>query len=103
MYWGMEYLGSDILSLVVATLSFSIFFVNSPKAIGSSLLPFIMTSVVPILMTSSVVVLLIYLELVADLDAIDVGVGVFSLCPMRDWSTFVAKNSGRLYRTLTGD
>jgi hypothetical protein len=52
-------------------------------------------------MISSVVVLLIYLELVADV--IDVGVGVFSLCPMPDWSTFMTENSGILSGAVTGD
>jgi hypothetical protein len=89
MAWSI--LGSIVL--VVAILSYSLLLLaDLTKVIGPSLSPLIMTSIMSILMTSPAVVLFLALELMAN----STDVGVLSLCPKMDRSTFGAEYSGSL-------
>jgi hypothetical protein len=73
----MEYFGSAILldALVFSSLSI---LADLPKIIDPSLFSYMMTSIVPILMMSPFVVPL-------------AAIYISSLCPLPDWSAFLAE------------
>jgi hypothetical protein len=81
----MEYFGSVVLMAVVSF--YLLVLADLPKIIGPSLFPCITTPAIPILMMSLFVVLLA---------AVDI-------CPMPDWSAFVAEWSDNLAGPMLGD
>jgi hypothetical protein len=94
----MEYLWL-IVSLVLTLLFPLLFLVDSPKVIGPSLLPLMMTSVVTILMMSPTVVFFPSLELKAN----SIDVRVFSLCPPTRLVAFMVEYSGNLTGVVCAD
>jgi hypothetical protein len=82
----LDRIRSDILMVALMSIS-SFVLADLTKIIGPSLLPCATTSVVPILMTSPLVVLLALVAKIVD---------IFSLCPLSDWSAFVAGHSDNI-------
>jgi hypothetical protein len=89
----MKYFGSDILLVAPKSLSSFVWPIYQ-KIIDRSLLPCMTTSVATILTTFPFVVLLTLVSTIVD---------NFSLCPLSDWSVFVAEHSNNLVGPVSAD